>query len=545
MKVALYARVSSDKQDTDLSITAQLKNLREYAAKGGHNIVKEFVDEAESGRTAARPAFKDMISMARRPSKPIDAIFVWKYSRFARSRQDSIVLKTLLRKQGVQVISITEPFDDTPTGRLLEAMIESLDEFYSANLGQEIRRGMRESASRGFYMASKAPYGFLRIKVKDGNTERPKLTPEPHEASVVARIFSEMCDGKGLKEIGKALEQEGITGPGGKGWGKATLHKILTNEAYTGTLVWGNSSTDVQKMPPVRIEDAWPAIVDKDSFEFAQRILKQRSFPNMHPRRVSSNYLLSGIARCGHCGKALIGQEAKGGRFAYYVCGTLLKKGAGTCSAPYLNTSKFENLVLDKIKERILTDDNLRDLVRLVNEEMDTVAGKYRDKLDTVSEELAATKKRLERLYDALETGKLGLDDLAPRIQELRQQQDQLEATRHEVEELLATRRIQIASFDKVSHYVDDLRNTLSQRPLEDQKALIRSFVEEVRVTGNEVVILYKLPLPPDGSATERAGVLSIVNYGGAEGIRTPDLLRAKEALSQLSYSPTLIGEGG
>ncbi len=386
MKVAVYARVSSDKQDTDLSITAQLKNLREYAAKSGHDIVKEFVDEAESGRTAARPAFKDMISMARRPSKPIDAILVWKYSRFARSRQDSIVLKTLLRKQGVQVISITEPFEDTPTGRLLEAMIESLDEFYSANLGQEIRRGMRESASRGFYMASKAPYGFLRIKVKDGNKERPQLTPEPHEASVVARIFSEVCDGKGLKEIGKALEKEGVAGPGGKGWGKATLHKILTNEAYTGTLVWGNSSTDIHKMPPVRVEGAWPAIVSKDSFKCAQRILKQRSFSNMHPRRVSSNYLLSGIARCGHCGKALIGQEAKGGRFAYYVCGTLLKKGAGTCCAPYLNTTKFENLVLDKIKERILTEDNLRELVHLVNEEMDTVAGKYRDKLDIVLE---------------------------------------------------------------------------------------------------------------------------------------------------------------
>ena len=147
MKIALYARVSSEKQDTDLSITAQLKSLREYAARNGHEVVREFVDEAESGRTAARPAFKEMISMARRLSKPFESILIWKYSRFARNREDSVVFKTLLRKHGVQVVSITEPFEDTPTGRLLEAMIESLDEFYSANLSQDI---IRETPQKPF-----------------------------------------------------------------------------------------------------------------------------------------------------------------------------------------------------------------------------------------------------------------------------------------------------------------------------------------------------------------------------------------------------------
>jgi DNA invertase Pin-like site-specific DNA recombinase len=149
-KAALYARVSSDKQDTDLSISAQLRAIREYAERNGYTIVREFIDEAESGRTADRPAFKEMIAAARRSSRLFNAILVWKYSRFARNREDSIGYKTLLRKHGVQVISITEPFEDTPTGRLLEAMIESLDEFYSANQGEEIMRGLRESASRGF-----------------------------------------------------------------------------------------------------------------------------------------------------------------------------------------------------------------------------------------------------------------------------------------------------------------------------------------------------------------------------------------------------------
>lgn len=157
MKVAAYARVSSEKQDIDLSISAQLKALREYASRNGHIVVREYIDEAESGRTIDRPGFKQMIGAAKQKSSPFDAILVWKLSRFARSREDSIVFKALLRKHGVQVISVTEPLEDTPTGKLLEAIIESLDEFYSANLGQEVLRGMRESASRGFYVASNTP----------------------------------------------------------------------------------------------------------------------------------------------------------------------------------------------------------------------------------------------------------------------------------------------------------------------------------------------------------------------------------------------------
>ena len=129
MKVALYARVSSDRQDVDLSISAQLKAMREYAQRNGYQVVKEFVDEAETGRTTTRPAFKEMISTARRSGKPFERILVWKYSRFARNRKDSIVYKAMLKKAGVMVVSINEPFDDTPTGRLMEGFIEVLDEF--------------------------------------------------------------------------------------------------------------------------------------------------------------------------------------------------------------------------------------------------------------------------------------------------------------------------------------------------------------------------------------------------------------------------------
>ena len=118
---------------------------------------KEYVDEAESGRSVDRPGFKAMITAAGQQSVPFNVIQVWKLSRFALNREDSIIYKSLLRKHAVQLISINEPLEDTPLGRLLEGIIEVIDEFYSANLSQDVVRGMRENASRGFYNGGAIP----------------------------------------------------------------------------------------------------------------------------------------------------------------------------------------------------------------------------------------------------------------------------------------------------------------------------------------------------------------------------------------------------
>jgi site-specific DNA recombinase len=536
MRAVLYGRVSSDKQDVDLSISAQLKNLREYAARNGYKVIREFVDEAESGRTADRPAFREMVAMARHSPRPFDAVLIWKYSRFARSREDSIVYKTILRKSGIQVISITEPFEDTPTGRLLEAIIESLDEFYSANLGEEIVRGLRESASRGFYLHSRPPYGYRKVKVKDGGKERPRLEIEPDQAKIVVSIFNSIIEGKGLKEIVKDLNHNGVPGPDKKGWGKTTLHKLLTNEAYTGTLIWGRTSK--RNLEPIRVKGAWPAIVDREMFNTIRSKLSSRSPARLNPRQLSSRYLLSGLARCGHCGKALVGQEAKGGKFSYYVCGTLLKKGAGSCGARYLNSRKFEEVVINKVKEHILTEENLCELARLINEEMDASLIKYRDELDVISVGITGINSRLERLYDALETGKIELDDLSPRIQHLRRQQEQLQARKWELEALLANRHKELVDLEMVTRCVDDLRNLLDESSIIERKSFIRSFVKEIKVTGDEVLLTYTMPLPPEGTLEEKMPVLYSVRPSGAGGIRTPYLLTASQTFSQVNYGP-------
>ncbi|MBM4445135.1 MAG: recombinase family protein [Chloroflexi bacterium] len=520
MTAAIYARVSSDKQDVDLSISAQLKALREYAARNGHPIIREFVDEAESGRTSERPAFREMVAVARRKPKPFDAILVWKYSRFARSREDSIVFKSMLRKNGVQVISISEPSQDTPTGRLLEAMIESLDEFYSANLGEEVTRGMRESASRGFYLSACAPYGYRKVKVKDGSRERVKLEPYPPEAAVVSRAFQRILQGRGLMEIVRELNGEGIAAPRRSSWGKTTLHLILTKEAYTGTLVWGRSSK--RGLPPIRVENAWPSIVSREDFDRVQKMMQDRAPAVIHPRRASSRYLLSGLARCGHCGKALVGQDAKGGQFTYYVCGTLLKKGPKSCPAHYLNSQKFEAIVIEKIKGCILTTENIKELVRVVNEELDLASAEDRDRLQAVNAQIEDTNGRLERLYDALETGKVKMEDISPRIQQHRDRLKQLQVSRWELEARLSQGYIEPADDETVGRYVGDMKELLSESTIADRRSLVKSFVKEVKVTGSDVLLTYTSPMAAHGMLREGLSVLDTVQYGGLYWARTP-----------------------
>lgn len=221
MKAAVYARVSSDSQDVNLSISAQLRAIRDYAAKHGYEIVHEYVDEAESGRSASRPAFREMIALAKTKNPPFTAILVWKLNRFSRSRVDSVTYKTLLKGKGIRVISINEHLDESPSGQLLEGIIESVDEFYSANLGQDIKRGLRENASRGFYTCSRPPYGFRKVPVRDGAKTRYRLEPEPEDSisiKVVRRVFEMALKGNGCKEIARTLNREVcIPAPGGVG----------------------------------------------------------------------------------------------------------------------------------------------------------------------------------------------------------------------------------------------------------------------------------------------------------------------------------------
>ena len=507
---ALYARVSSDRQDVDLSVSAQLRALKEYAKANGYSVAREYVDEAESGRIANRPQFREMIEEGSKPKAPFEVILVWKFSRFTRKREHAVAFKSQLRRKGIRVVSITEQAEDNATGRLLEGIIESVDEYYSENLAQEVVRGMREAALRGFFLGSKAPFGYRKVKVSDGAKERPTLEVDPATAPVVKEIFEKSLRGSGLKELCKELNERGVTNRG-KRWNKGGLHYVLRNEAYTGTAVWGKTGKGQEAADPVRVEGAWPALVSRELFEDVQQAMSDRAPKVQRPGRVGSPYLLSGLLRCGVCGKPYSAQGAKSGQFAYYICGTLFREGAGTCSARYLNAPRLETFVVEKIRERILNEETIVALVQLVAEEIDAMAGELSGRLDVVEAELGDVRKRLEKLYEAIETSELTLEVLSPRIMSLRHREEQLEAAREDAETRLEQRRIDLPDTEEIVEYVADFRNFLKHGTIPERKALIRNFVEGIEVMGDEATLTYTVPMPSDGVTSESASVLDFV----------------------------------
>ena len=201
---AAYIRVSTDDQ-VEYSPASQLAEIRKYAR--AHDILVPdeyiFVDEGISGRSAdKRPAFNRMIGTAKTKPKPFDVILLWKFSRFARSREDSILYKSMLRRDlGIEVVSVSEPVGDDKMSIIIEAMIEAMDEYYSINLAEEVRRGMTQRAGEG-RPNTYAPIGY---RMQDGG-----YVPDPDTAPVVRKIYEDFAHGRGLLQISHELTALGV-----------------------------------------------------------------------------------------------------------------------------------------------------------------------------------------------------------------------------------------------------------------------------------------------------------------------------------------------
>ncbi len=462
-----------------------------------------------------------MIDEAAKTNAPFREILVWKFSRFTRKREHAVAFKSMLRRKGVRVVSITEQAEDTATGRLLEGIIESVDEFYGENLAQEVTRGMREAASRGFWVASRVPYGYRKLMVQDGAKKRPTLEPDEDSSPVVKRIFDMAEAGRGMTDITRTLNDEGIASPAGKLWGKTSVHTILTNEVYTGALVWGTKAKD--KADPVRVDKAFPSIVSKAQFRRVSRLMRSRAPKRAHPRRVGSSYLLSGLVKCNTCNRALSGQDSKSGQFSYYVCQSLMKRGSGACDAPRLNARRFEELVVGKIRSNILTEGSIRELVKAVDEQMDGVASEQRKRLETIDSELSDVRRRLDRLYNLVETTDMDIDDFKPRIRDHRERQQRLEASAEEARAILSQRREVLDDVNTITAYAQDLSEFLNESELTERRAFIETFVKEIVVMPGNALMRYSVPMPDDslipGRVAEKVAlngsVLSIVKFGG------------------------------
>ena len=241
-----------------------------------------------------------------------------------------------------------------------------------------------------------------------------------------------------------------------------------------------------------------PAIVSKRDFRRATKLLGSRAPKKVHPRRSASPYLLSGLLRCETCGKAMTAAEAKSGKYTYYVCHSLLKRGSGACKTPRLNAKSFKKLIVDEIRANVLTESNIRDLVKLLDEEMDGVAAEQRQRLETIEEELEDVKKRLGRIWQVIETTDIEMADASDRIREHRERKEKLEVAAEEARGLLAERRKFLDSADTIATFAEEMSEFLKTSELTETRAFVHSFVKEVEVKPGKAAIVYSIPTPED-----------------------------------------------
>lgn len=337
-----YIRVSTDDQ-LDYSPDSQLRLLKDYATQHDMIITSVFKDLGISGRQAKkRPQFQEMIDRAKRGE--CDAILVWKYSRFARNQEESVIYKSMLRKMGVDVISISEELpEDWLASHLVEAVYEIMDEQYSRNLSVEVKRGMQQKAMEGGYNGP-IPIGYIKEK---GSDTIP--VPDPVYAPVIERIFDEYLSGKALSDIAYRLNADGFRTKRGGKFENRVISYILRNPFYTGHVRFNyyDKESKTYNADPIIVKAKHEPIIPQKIFDKAQHIYQTTNLSKRKPRTAASvKHWLSGVVKCSVCGGSL-GYHAvnKSVKTAHFAC---WKSAKGQCkNGSYANASQLEQAVID------------------------------------------------------------------------------------------------------------------------------------------------------------------------------------------------------
>lgn len=423
---ALYIRVSTSKQE-ELSPDAQKRLLLEYAKKNQFSVSQEhiYLENGISGRNAEkRPSFQKMIACAK--NKEFDAILVWKFSRFARNQEESIVYKSLLEKYNVQVISISEPIIDGPFGSLIERIIEWFDEFYSLNLATEVKRGMTEKALRGGYQ-SYAPLGYTYTS---GGV--PEINPE--EAALIKYIFESYLSGMDFSTIARHLNEKGYKTKRGNLFELRTVRYILQNPYYTGKVRWNRAPHSTYKNNPAEeiivAEGKHEPIIPEELFNTVQKRIEAEFSPKKRKGVGLTKHWLCGVVKCGFCGATMTyyKPQGKNGGFQCYKYSKGYHKQSCFINADKLEQMIFnvlENLTYDNISYCVLpkqelagsTEEYQKRLAALDKKEARAKAA-YMNEIDTLAEykeNRLAIKKEREELLELLNDSKNTSDTPAKR----------------------------------------------------------------------------------------------------------------------------------
>ena len=463
----IYARYSSHGQ-TEQSIEGQLHDGHAWAEKNGYTVIAEYIDRAMTGTKDQRPDFQRMIRDAEK--RQFDVIIVWKLDRFARNRYDSAIYKARLKKYGVRVMSVMENITSSPEGIILEGLLESMAEYYSANLSENVRRGQRESMAKGWFPGGNVPYGY---RVEDHH-----LVEDPRDGPIVREIFRRYADGEAPTAIAADLNRRGIRTKRGTAFQISSFDVLLKNPAYIGQYTYRGQVLDGCAAP----------LIDEEIYQKAvARRQKNKRAPAASTAKV--RYLLQGKIYCGHCGSPMIGESGyshTGAVYNYYSCNR--RKKRRLCKKKNEKKGDIERYVCQLTRDYILDPEHAAWIA-------DAVAAEYEKEFDAgavrdLERRLAQVEVDLEKLVDSLiELPASARPRIASRMEQLELQRADMEA---DLARLRVASRIRVTAAD-VRAWIAGFRGSDIDNE-DDRQRLIDCFINSVYVYDDKFVIYYNLP---------------------------------------------------
>ena len=469
MKAVIYARYSSDNQREE-SIEGQLRECKEYAERQNITIIDTYIDRAISAKTDSRPQFQQMISDSSK--KQFEVVLVWKLDRFSRSRIDSATYRAILQRNSVKVVSAKESISDGPEGIILEAMLEGIAEYYSAELAVKVKRGQKENALKCRYNGGFVPFGY-RI-----NNEK-HFEPDPISAPIVREIFEKYADGQTVAEISKILNNRGIfTNTKHKYTNKSSMHNLLKNRKYMGEYKHGEHI----------VPDGIPAIVSQEIFDKVQaRMDKNKHAPAA--AKAPDEYILTTKLFCGHCGVFMVGTSGTGklGKiYHYYKCGNAIYKKS--CKKKAVRKDFIERLIVTKTKELVLNDKTINKLASTLVE----LQKKENTVIPALQKQFKDVEKSISNMLDAVQQGIFN-DSTKKRL-------DDLENRKVDLEIAIAKEKIAkpTLTHEQIVFWISKFKDGDIDDPVY-RKNIVDVFVNAVFLYDDKIVLMYNYK---DGTKT-------------------------------------------
>lgn len=458
-----YIRVSTDKQE-ELSPDAQKRLLIDFAKKNNMSLLAEniYIDNGISGKKAdKRPEFMKMIGMAKSKEHPFDVILVWKFSRFARNQEESIVYKSLLKKNHVDVMSVSEPLIDGPFGTLIERIIEWMDEYYSIRLSGEVLRGMTEKALRGGYQSS-LPLGYRMNK----DTGIPYIYEE--EAVIVRKIYNDYIAGHSYLEIARELNALGYKTKRGATFEGRTVEYILSNPFYYGAVRWNRQNHDNHTIKSISdwiiAEGKHEPLIDKETWDLVQHLIALRSKPYKARAAGHMKHWLGGIVKCSDCGASLMA----GLNATRYQCGNYNK---GKClHSHFIKTAALEKAVYESL-ERVLNGS-----IELHYELKKSSNEPEEDSKSILLGQLSKLEDKEARIKQAYRDGIDTIEEYKENKQLLAEERESLSTKLQSLKDTLSDKDDAVVMLNNISNVLDIIKDT-SKDTLTSANA-IRSIVD-------------------------------------------------------------------